>query len=66
MAIPIKYGLNGSIHEKVAAIPLVPATNAKTGVIQHKDAVIAEKSPAPKIPFSFFIWFLKFYCPQSI
>ena len=62
MVIPIKYGLTGSIHEKVAAIPLMPANNAKTGVMQHKDAVTAENSPAPKIPFSLFISSLKFYC----
>ena len=30
-----------SIQEKVEATPLVPAINAKTGVMQHNEAVIA-------------------------
>ena len=47
---PIKIGLYGSIQEKVAAIPVAPENNANTGVIQHREATIAEKRPA-KIPW---------------
>lgn len=47
MVSPIRYGLKGSTQEKVEAIPLVPAIRAKTGVIQHNEAVIAVSKPAP-------------------
>ena len=43
----MRYGLAGSIHEKVDAIPLVPAMRANTGVMQHKEAAIADSKPAP-------------------
>ena len=42
-----KYGLAGSIHEKLATILLLPASNAITGVIQQSEAAIAAKTPAP-------------------
>lgn len=58
----IKYGLNGSIQENVDAIPLVPAINAKTGVIQHNEAAIAV---IIVVPINFFseliIYLLKLY-----
>src|SRR5699024_5135628 len=44
---PIRYGRKGSTHEKVDAAPLIPATNAITGVIQHREAVKAAIIPAP-------------------
>ena len=47
MLKPIKYGLAGSIHEKVEAMPLLPAISAKTGVMQHNEAAIADSTPAP-------------------
>ena len=45
---PIKYGLAGSIHEKFAAMLLLPASNAITGVIQQSEAAIAANNPAPE------------------
>ena len=42
----MKYGLAGSSHEKLEASPLVPATRAKTGVMQQSEAANAVKSPA--------------------
>ncbi|MNE55178.1 hypothetical protein D3C80_1500020 [compost metagenome] len=42
---PIKYGLAGSIHEKLAAMLLLPASNAITGVIQQREAERADKIP---------------------
>ncbi len=43
---PIKYGLAGSIHERFAAMLLLPASNAITGVMQQSEAAKAERSPA--------------------
>ena len=40
---PIKYGLAGSIHEKFAAMLLLPASKATTGVMQQSEAAIADK-----------------------
>ena len=54
-----RTGLKGSIQENVEAIPLVHATRAKTGVIQHKEAIIADSKPAPINLFSLFILLLK-------
>ncbi len=51
--IPIIQGLKGSNHEKVEAIPLVPATKAKTGVIQHSEALKAVIMRVRKIGFDF-------------
>ena len=42
-----KYGLAGSIHEKLATILLLPASNAITGVIQQSEAAMAARTPAP-------------------
>ncbi|TCL62626.1 hypothetical protein EV196_11223 [Mariniflexile fucanivorans] len=56
--MPSKKGLMGSIQVKVDAIPLVPAIRAKTGVIQHKEAVNAVSNPAPSNLFLFLISFL--------
>jgi hypothetical protein len=50
----MKYGLAGSSHEKLEASPLVPATRAKTGVMQQSEAANAVKSPAP---INFFVCF---------
>jgi len=47
----------GSSHEKVEAIPVVPANKAKTGVIQQSEAVIAVKVPKPKSLLFDFILF---------
>jgi hypothetical protein len=44
---PIKYGLAGSIHEKFAAMLLLPASKAITGVMQQSEAAIADNTPAP-------------------
>lgn len=52
---PIRYGLKGSINEKVDAIPLVPANSANTGVIQHKEAVIAART---EVPINFLLLFM--------
>ena len=38
--------LAGSIQEKFAAMLLLPASNAMTGVIQQSEAAIAERTPA--------------------
>ena len=53
--MPIKYGLAGSSQEKLAAIPLLPAIKAKTGVIQQSDAAMAESMPAPNSLFDAFL-----------
>ncbi|MFT6136580.1 MAG: hypothetical protein ACJAZM_003085 [Cyclobacteriaceae bacterium] len=37
----MSHGRKGSNQEKVDAIPLDPANNANTGVMQHKDALKA-------------------------
>lgn len=42
----IKYGLAGSIHEKFAAILLLPTSRATTGVMQQSEAAIADNIPA--------------------
>ena len=47
MVIPSKYGLAGSNHEKDDAMPPAPDIRAKIGVIQHNDAAIADRIPAP-------------------
>jgi hypothetical protein len=53
---PIKYGLAGSINEKLAAMLLLPASNAITGVIQHSEAAIAVRIPAPvNVPVDFIL-----------
>lgn len=53
---PIRYGLAGSIHEKLAAMLLLPASNAITGVIQQSEAAIAERAPAPvNVPDDFIL-----------
>jgi len=57
----MKYGLAGSSHEKLEASPLVPATRAKTGVMQQSEAANAVKSPAPINFLSVFILIPKFY-----
>tara|TARA_B100000929_G_scaffold290336_1_gene283597 strand:- start:666 stop:842 length:177 start_codon:yes stop_codon:yes gene_type:complete len=41
MVSQIKYGRKGSNQENMVAIPLLPARIAISGVMQHKDAVIA-------------------------
>jgi hypothetical protein len=38
--MPIKYGLNDTIHEKVETIPIEPTNTAKIGVIQQSEAPI--------------------------
>lgn len=63
IVIPIKYGLNGSSQEKEAAILLVPASSASTGVMQHMDAVIDENSPMPIIFLSLNIFGERYYSP---
>ena len=45
----IRYDLNGSIHENEAAIPPIPASMENTGVMQHREAIIAERKPAPAL-----------------
>ena len=42
----MRYGLNGSIQENVAAIPPMPARRENTGVIQHSEATMAANNPA--------------------
>ncbi len=43
---PTKYGLAGSIHEKFAAMLLLPASRATTGVMQQSEAAKADITPA--------------------
>ena len=45
----IKKGLAGSNHEKLEAIPVLPEIKANTGVIQQRDAAIAESRLVPTI-----------------
>jgi hypothetical protein len=53
---PIKYGLAGSIHAKFAAMLLLPASKATTGVIQQSEAAKAERTPAlVKVPGDFIL-----------
>ena len=60
---PIKYGLKGSIHEKVDAKPVVPANTASTGVIQHIDAPSAVRT---EVPINFLFLIIPQYFPFSI
>jgi len=46
---PTRKGLAGSSQDKLAARLLLPATNATTGVMQQREAAMADNSPAPVI-----------------
>lgn len=51
----MKIGRNGSIHEKADVIPDTPDKRAITGVMQQREAAIAEIKPIPTIlPADFF------------
>ena len=53
---PIRYGLAGSIQEKFAAMLLLPAINAITGVMQQSEAAMADSTPAPvNVPGDFIL-----------
>jgi hypothetical protein len=56
---PTKYGLAGCIQEKFAAMLLLPASKAMTGVMQQSEAAKAERSPAlVKVPDDFILFIL--------
>ena len=44
---PINQGLAGAIHDIFAAILLLPASKAITGVMQQSEAATADRTPAP-------------------
>ena len=56
---PTKIGLQGSTQEKVEATPVVPESNAKTGVMQHREATIAENNPAKAVRFDVIVFLSK-------
>jgi hypothetical protein len=65
-ANPIKYGLRGSIQDKLDEIPPIPAIAAITGGMQQVEAakaatipVVAAVFPFPGVKFEeFFAWLI--------